>query len=74
MHGPPNSAIGRPMKVGKEEMVGLVAAVDWYLSLDEPSLVKRYERQVARVRMTSSFRPAELRPVVAGVGHQAGEP
>jgi uncharacterized pyridoxal phosphate-dependent enzyme len=49
MHGPPNSAIGRPMKVGKEEMVGLVAAVDWYLSLDEPSLVKRYERQVARV-------------------------
>jgi uncharacterized pyridoxal phosphate-dependent enzyme len=49
MHGPPNQAIGRPMKVGKEEMVGLVAAVDWYLSLDEPSLVKRYERQVARV-------------------------
>jgi L-seryl-tRNA(Ser) seleniumtransferase len=49
MHGPPNQAIGRPMKVGKEEMVGLVAAVEWYLSLDEPSLVKRYERQVARV-------------------------
>ena len=49
MHGPPNQAIGRPMKVGKEEMVGLVAAVDYYLSLDEPKLIQRYERQVARV-------------------------
>lgn len=48
-NGPPNSAIGRPMKVGKEEMVGLMAAVEWYLSLDEPALIERYERQVARV-------------------------
>ena len=49
LNGSPNSAIGRPMKVGKEEMVGLVAAVDWYLGLDEPGLIRRYERQVARV-------------------------
>src|SRR5215210_5319606 len=49
LNGPPNQAIGRPMKVGKEEMVGLLAAVEWYLSLDEPALIQRYERQVARV-------------------------
>src|SRR5439155_16683707 len=49
LNGPPNQAIGRPMKVGKEEMVGLMAAVEWYLSLDEPTLIQRYERQVARV-------------------------
>lgn len=49
MHGPPNQAVGRPMKVGKEEMVGFVAAVEWSLSRDEPSLIQRYERQVARV-------------------------
>ena len=49
MHGPPNQAIGRPMKVGKEEMVGLLAAVEWSLGRDEPALIQRYERQVARV-------------------------
>src|SRR5262249_51854030 len=49
LNGPPNSAIGRPMKVGKEEMVGLLAAVEWSLGLDEPALIQRYERQVARV-------------------------
>ncbi len=30
----PNHSIGRPMKVGKEEMIGLLAAVRRYLTLD----------------------------------------
>jgi uncharacterized pyridoxal phosphate-dependent enzyme len=34
MHGSPNHAVGRPMKVGKEEMLGLLAAVERYLALD----------------------------------------
>lgn len=34
LHGSPNQAIGRPMKVGKEEMLGLLAAVERYLTLD----------------------------------------
>ncbi len=34
MHGSPNHAVGRPMKVGKEEMVGLLVAVERYLKLD----------------------------------------
>jgi D-glucosaminate-6-phosphate ammonia-lyase len=34
MHGNPNARIGRPMKVGKEEMLGLLAAVERYLHLD----------------------------------------
>ncbi|HLJ57282.1 MAG TPA: aminotransferase class V-fold PLP-dependent enzyme [Chthonomonadaceae bacterium] len=33
-NGNPNHSIGRPMKVGKEEMVGLLAAVERYLRLD----------------------------------------
>src|SRR5262249_4864636 len=32
--GNPNPFIGRPMKVGKEEMLGLLAAVERYLQLD----------------------------------------
>lgn len=39
--GNPNHGIGRPMKVGKEEMVGLLVAVERYVNLD-PSVVKSY--------------------------------
>jgi uncharacterized pyridoxal phosphate-dependent enzyme len=47
VNGAPNHSIGRPMKVGKEEMVGMLAAVEWSLQRDEPALLADYERQVA---------------------------
>ncbi len=56
-NGSPNSAIGRPMKVGKEELVGFLAAIEWYLSLNEPKLIERYERQVQRVLSAVANRP-----------------
>jgi len=46
-NGNPNSAIGRPMKVGKEEMVGLLAAVEGYLEQDEDRMIAAYEATVA---------------------------
>lgn len=42
----PNSSIGRPMKVGKEELVGILAAVNYTLSQDEDALIAGYERIV----------------------------
>jgi uncharacterized pyridoxal phosphate-dependent enzyme len=42
----PRAFIGRPMKVGKEEIVGLMAAVRWYLDLDHTALMQTYEEQV----------------------------
>ena len=42
----PRAFIGRPMKVGKEEMVGLLAAVKWYVNLDHEKLMRTYEDQV----------------------------
>jgi len=45
-HACPNAFIGRPMKVGKEEMVGLMTAVRWYLDQDHEALMSRYEAQV----------------------------
>ncbi len=47
MHGAPNQAIGRPMKVGKEEMVGLLAAVTRYLKLDHEARCHECETTVA---------------------------
>ena len=42
----PNHSIGRPMKVGKEETAGLLAALEWSLAQDEPATIERYERAV----------------------------
>ena len=44
--GAPHHGIGRPMKVGKEEMMGLLAAVERYLSLDHEQLFETYEARV----------------------------
>ncbi|MBE3037327.1 MAG: aminotransferase class V-fold PLP-dependent enzyme [Chloroflexi bacterium] len=43
----PRTYIGRPMKVGKEEIAGLIAAVRRYLDLDHAELTHTYEEQVA---------------------------
>jgi L-seryl-tRNA(Ser) seleniumtransferase len=45
-NGSPNMSIGRGMKVGKEEMIGLLAAVTWYLEQDEPAMIAWYESAV----------------------------
>ena len=45
-NGSPNSTIGRPMKVGKEELFGILAAVQWSLAQDEDALLERYEQTV----------------------------
>lgn len=43
----PNQGIGRPMKVGKEEMAGLLAAVERYLKLDHAMRAEYCEETVA---------------------------
>jgi uncharacterized pyridoxal phosphate-dependent enzyme len=45
-NGGPHATIGRPMKVGKEEMVGVLAAVQWYLEQDEAAMMAGYEASV----------------------------
>jgi L-seryl-tRNA(Ser) seleniumtransferase len=47
-HACPHPAIGRPMKVGKEEILGLLAAVEWTLGQDEPATLASYESSVRR--------------------------
>jgi L-seryl-tRNA(Ser) seleniumtransferase len=44
----PNQNIGRPMKVGKEELAGINAAVEWYLRQDHAAMMQRYEDVVRR--------------------------
>jgi D-glucosaminate-6-phosphate ammonia-lyase len=42
----PHTSLARPMKVGKEEVVGLVAAVERYLSLDHAARLAEFESVV----------------------------
>jgi len=49
MNNNPNSSIGRPMKVGKEEMAGLVKAVEIYVQRDEEAELRRWEATCHRV-------------------------
>jgi D-glucosaminate-6-phosphate ammonia-lyase len=46
--GAPHHGIGRPFKVGKEELVGLCAAVQWYMEQDEDGRARRVEELVGR--------------------------
>ena len=45
LNAAPNQAIGRPMKVSKEEIVGLVAAIEAFVSEDQDAETKRFRRQ-----------------------------
>jgi L-seryl-tRNA(Ser) seleniumtransferase len=47
-NGPPNHSLGRPMKVGKEELLGILAAVEWSLDQDEAAMLAGYEAVVQR--------------------------
>ena len=47
VNGNPNHSIGRPMKVGKEEMVGLLTAVKLYLEMDHEARASQHEEVVS---------------------------
>ncbi len=71
-NGPPHPFIGRGMKVGKEEMVGLLAAVEWYLNQDHTQLMQSYEAQVTYY--TSMFKDIRGVSVHRSFPSEAGQP
>ncbi len=48
-NSPNSNTVGRGMKVGKEEIVGLVAAVDWFLSQDDAALEAEFRQRAERI-------------------------
>jgi len=48
-NSPYSNTIGRGMKVGKEEIVGMVAAVDWFLSQDEGAMMAEFQKRAERI-------------------------
>lgn len=48
VNGSPYQRLARPMKVGKEEMIGLLTAVERYVEVDWTERARRYEETVER--------------------------
>jgi L-seryl-tRNA(Ser) seleniumtransferase len=68
----PRPFIGRPMKAGKEEIIGLMAAVRWYLDLDHEQIMKTYEDQVAWI--ISKFSEVQSVTAKRSFPSEAGQP
>jgi L-seryl-tRNA(Ser) seleniumtransferase len=48
-NSPNSNTIGRGLKVAKEEIVGLVAAVDWFLAQDDAAMEAEYRKRAERI-------------------------
>jgi L-seryl-tRNA(Ser) seleniumtransferase len=44
-NSPNSNTVGRGLKVAKEEIIGLVAAVDWFLKQDDTAMEAEYRRR-----------------------------
>jgi L-seryl-tRNA(Ser) seleniumtransferase len=71
-HACPRPFLGRPMKVGKEEIAGLLTAVRWYLSLDHEKLLQTYEDQVRWILSALEKEPGMA--VSRSFPNEAGQP
>ena len=49
LNGAPHHALGRPMKAGKEEVMGLLAAVEQWVKRDHEAEWKEWERRLATI-------------------------
>jgi L-seryl-tRNA(Ser) seleniumtransferase len=48
-NSPNSNTVGRGMKVGKEEIIGLVAAVDWFLEQDDARLEAEFRKRAGLI-------------------------
>lgn len=48
-NSPNSNSIGRGLKVAKEEIVGMVAAVDWFLSQEDAAMEKEFRGRAERI-------------------------
>ncbi len=48
-NNPHSDAVGRGMKVAKEQIVGMVAAIDWFLSQTDEGMQREFQRRADRI-------------------------
>jgi L-seryl-tRNA(Ser) seleniumtransferase len=72
VNGSPHQRLGRPMKVGKEEMIGLLVAIERYVDEDWRDRARRYEETVDR--WVEHFRDAPGLDASRVFPNEAGQP
>lgn len=69
-NSPNSNSIGRGMKVAKEEVVGLVAAIDWFLKQDDAVMEAEYRQRADRIaKYLSSIPTLQSQIFVPGVAN-----
>jgi uncharacterized pyridoxal phosphate-dependent enzyme len=48
-NSPNSNAVGRGLKVDKEDIIGMVAAVDWFLSQDDATMEAEFRKRADRI-------------------------
>lgn len=48
-NSPNSNAVGRGLKVAKEEIIGMVAAVDWFLAQDDAAMELEFRKRADRI-------------------------
>ena len=74
LNGPPNQRIGRAMKVSKEAMVGLLSAVEYYLTLDPDEEYRKWSGIVDLWLEAWEERAPETAVITRDDWNEAGEP
>ncbi len=70
-NSPFSNTIGRGMKVAKEEVVGLVAAVDWFLAQDDATMQAEYQKRANLIAAKLKTLPTvQVRTFVPPVANQ----
>ncbi|MGB7436902.1 MAG: aminotransferase class V-fold PLP-dependent enzyme [Candidatus Acidiferrum sp.] len=68
-NSPYSNTVGRGMKVAKEEIVGLVAAVDWFLNQEDPAFQAEFQKRAdliaAKVKTLPTVQAQTFVPEVA---------
>jgi L-seryl-tRNA(Ser) seleniumtransferase len=68
-NSPHSNTVGRGMKVAKEEIVGLVAAVDWFLKQEDAAMEAEYQKRAdliaAKVKALPTVQAQTFIPEVA---------
>ena len=58
LNGPPNgNTVGRGMKVNKEEMLGILAAIELYLETDHDAENREFEKRAEEIRKSAAAVP-----------------
>jgi uncharacterized pyridoxal phosphate-dependent enzyme len=74
LNGPPDHGIGRPMKVAKEEMIGLLTALELYLARDHEADIARWQRYLACIAEAAASAPGVRCQTVYGTTDAAPVP